>query len=273
MKVSQNTRRTRFFLRFYPRARARATDSRSLPRRTRSLSRLIDPSYRFLQWSRTRALTPWPIPARFLRGLNPGRGCFAPVSLDRPICTASLFRSGKLGDWRLRSLVGSIDRSIDRFALRARQNRSSSRSAHLVTLSFRRRGTVALINKNKLTKREKTWMDERRKNPPPSVLGKNERLSSRSNEVNSCFYAPLEENIPVLAPIPIHRTYGGNESFFERRPTSKLDRRDAEVGKACGTNRFRSDPWRSLIMHDVYNVVRWLIGGRQHAKGKAVSNF
>lgn len=36
------------------------------------------------------------------RRIKSGRGCFAPVSLDRPICTASSFRSGKLDDWRLR---------------------------------------------------------------------------------------------------------------------------------------------------------------------------
>jgi len=49
----------------------------------------------------------------------------------------------------------------------------------------------------------------------------------------------------------IARTHGENESFFEQRPRSKLDRRSAVVGKVRGTNRFRADPPRySKISRD-----------------------
>lgn len=137
----------------------------------------------------------------------------------------------------------SLDR-IDRFLL--------SVSPKLIVLaigapchrSFRR-----FNYKNKSTKGEKTA-----KKLFAVSLGKNGPFR-RAQTSKLELLRSSRENIPVLAPIPIHRSYEGNESFFEQRPTSKLDRRGAQVGKACGTNRFRADPWRSLIMDDIYNAV------------------
>lgn len=124
MKVSQNTRRIVFCASIRARAPARLARVIYLGEQ-RSLSRSFNRSIlSILTTSRARALSrrdrsSGSIPPRPAAGLNPGRRCFAPVSLDRPICTASLFRSGKLGDWRLPYDDGlPIARWIDRFALR-----------------------------------------------------------------------------------------------------------------------------------------------------------
>lgn len=159
------------FLRIYPRAPARLTRDLYLGERDLYLVRLIDPSYRFLQRVErelSHAVTdPGSIPPRPAAGLNPGRRCFAPVSLDRPICTASLFRSGKLGDWRLR---WSADRSLDR-SIRSsyRQNRSRPRDRRALSPIVPIAGVaVVLIIKISSTKGEKTA-----KKSPAVSLGKN----------------------------------------------------------------------------------------------------
>lgn len=175
------------FLRLYPRARAWLANL-YLGERDLYLVRLIDPSYRFLQRVERE------LSRRDRSRLDSSAAGRRIKSGTRMFCPSFTWQADLHGEFvplrqtrRLaarmvcRSLVGSID-----FCSPYRQNRSSSRSAHLVT---DRSAAVAVGLIIKISRRREK---KRRKNSSPSVSARTGRFVALKR-VNSSFYALLEK--------------------------------------------------------------------------------
>jgi len=153
-----------------------------------------------------------------------------------------------------RRLAASIVyRSIDRFALRiAKIEQFDPRAIGkpvgrtLSPIVFRHRSRFNY--KNKSMRRKKIV---RRKNSSRHQSRRSQERAFRRAKTSKLELLRLSREYLQRSHFNIARTHGENESFFEQRPRSKLDRRSAVVGKVRGTNRFRADPPRySKISRD-----------------------
>lgn len=148
------------------------------------------------------------------RRIKSGRGCFAPVSLDRPICTASSFRSGQTRRLAASIVCRSYDRSTDSLFGSPKIEQLDPRAIGEPVVapchrSFRRGGRFNY--KNKSMKGEKKIV--RRKNPSRRQIGLPLARTGpfvALKRVNSSFYASLENTGPPTLPFR-HRSYARRE--------------------------------------------------------------
>lgn len=145
------------------------------------------------------------------RRIKSGCGCFAPVSLDRPICTASSFRSGQTRRLAASIVCRSCDRSTDSLfgspKIEQLDPRAIDEPVAPCHRSFRRGDRFNY--KNKSMKREKNRTAKKSFAPSVLPLARTGPFVALKR-VNSSFYASLENTGPPTLPFR-HRSYARRE--------------------------------------------------------------